>query len=193
MAEQNTHRVLRPFHAERLRNAGDLVDATDWKNVKALEDQRYIERVDTENPSLGGPGPTPDPKLIQEAAARKGRSKNARSGGIAAMTEVEETLGEGEHGNLKAGGDTDDESDDGSQKPVNTALRGKLPEDFPGHAPLDAAGITTYGGVRKQMKGEGLTAVPNIGDATAAKIEEAMAGEAAEAGEADEAAGESTE
>lgn len=51
-------------------------------------------------------------------------------------------------------------------------LKGKLPEDFPGHSALEAAGITTYAKVRKQL--ESLTEVDGIGDATAEKIREAM-------------------
>lgn len=86
----NTHRVLRQFQADgALRNPGEMVDAAEWKNLKALEDQRYVEALDTNSPTLGGPGPTPDPKLIQEAAARDGQSKNSESGGIAAMPEIE--------------------------------------------------------------------------------------------------------
>jgi hypothetical protein len=160
----NTHRVLRPFQAEMLRNPGDLVDASEWKNVKALEDQRYIERIDTETPYIGGAGPSPDPKLIQESVARKARSKNSDSGGIAAMPEVEEQLSAAARGGEKV--------NDGEQDNVKQ-LRGKLPEDFPGHAALEAEGVTTYAQVRKRIKEGTLKGIPGIGDATAAKIEEA--------------------
>ena len=52
-------------------------------------------------------------------------------------------------------------------------LKGKLPEDFPGHAALDAAGIHTYGQLRKALA-DGVK-IPGVGDATTAKIEEALA------------------
>jgi hypothetical protein len=56
-------------------------------------------------------------------------------------------------------------------------LRGKLPEDFPGASALEAAGVTTYAGVRKQL--ESLEDIDGIGPATAEKIHEAM-GESSE-------------
>lgn len=55
---------------------------------------------------------------------------------------------------------------------ASSELKGKLPEDFPGHAALEAEGITTYAKVRKQL--DSITEVPGIGDATAEKIREAM-------------------
>jgi hypothetical protein len=86
----DTHRVLRQFTAGgTLRNPGDLVDAGELANAKALEDQRYIEPLDAESPTLSGAGPSPDPKLIQESKARAGESKNSETGGIAAMPEIE--------------------------------------------------------------------------------------------------------
>jgi hypothetical protein len=51
-------------------------------------------------------------------------------------------------------------------------LKGKLPEDFPGHASLDAAGIHTYAQLRKAGD---VTEVKGIGEATAVKIAEALA------------------
>lgn len=48
---------------------------------------------------------------------------------------------------------------------------GKLPEDFPGHAALEAAGITTYAKARAVSD---LTTIPGIGEATAAAITEAL-------------------
>lgn len=51
------------------------------------------------------------------------------------------------------------------------ALKGKLPEDFPGHAALADAGINTYGQLAKV---EDVTTIPGIGEATAAKIAEAL-------------------
>lgn len=54
--------------------------------------------------------------------------------------------------------------------------KGKLPEDFPGHGALEAAGITTYAQLRKAGD---VTEIPGIGKATAEKI-------AAELGESNE-------
>lgn len=59
-----------------------------------------------------------------------------------------------------------DESEDEGQ-----ALRGRLPEDFPGHAALAAAGVDTYGKLRKVSD---LTEIEGIGPATAEKIQEAL-------------------
>jgi len=53
----------------------------------------------------------------------------------------------------------------------------KLPEDFPGFAALDAAGEATEAKVRKRIADGTLTEVPGLGDATAAKIEEALKAE----------------
>lgn len=55
-------------------------------------------------------------------------------------------------------------------------LKGKLPEDFPGHSALAAAGITTYSQLRKAGD---VTDVVGIGPATAEKIAEAL-GESSE-------------
>lgn len=55
--------------------------------------------------------------------------------------------------------------------------KGKLPDTFPGHAVLSAAGINTYAQLRKQMQSkDGLTAIPGVGDTTAERIEEALKG-----------------
>lgn len=51
-------------------------------------------------------------------------------------------------------------------------LKGKLPEDFPGHAALAEAGINTYAQLRKAGD---VTEVAGIGPATAKKIAEALA------------------
>jgi hypothetical protein len=55
-------------------------------------------------------------------------------------------------------------------------LRGKLPEDFPGHSSLEDAGLTTYAKVRAHLDKfeteEGK--VEGIGPATLEKIREAM-------------------
>lgn len=52
------------------------------------------------------------------------------------------------------------------------ALRGKLPDDFPGHSALMAEGLTTYAKVRKRL--DTLTEIQGIGEATAEKIMAAM-------------------
>lgn len=58
--------------------------------------------------------------------------------------------------------------------PVEAAPpQGKLPDDFPGHAALKSAGITTYAQLRKVGD---LTKIDGIGEATAAKIQEALEG-----------------
>lgn len=49
--------------------------------------------------------------------------------------------------------------------------QGKLPEDFPGLAALDAAGIHTFAQLRKAGD---VTEIPGIGKATAEKIDEAV-------------------
>jgi hypothetical protein len=48
---------------------------------------------------------------------------------------------------------------------------GSLPDDFPGRAALEAAGLDTYGEVR--AAGD-VTAIPGIGAATAKKIADAL-------------------
>jgi hypothetical protein len=53
-------------------------------------------------------------------------------------------------------------------------LKGKLPADFPGHKDLDAAGVHTYGQLRKHVEAETLQEIPGIGRATAAKIVAAL-------------------
>jgi hypothetical protein len=54
----------------------------------------------------------------------------------------------------------------------NLALRGKLPEGFPGLAALNAAGITTYGQARKV---DDWTTIAGVGPSNAAKIQAALA------------------
>lgn len=62
-------------------------------------------------------------------------------------------------------------------------LRGKLPEDFPGLSPLEAADVTTYAGVRKHL--DSLEEIEGIGPATAEKIQEAMGESSADEEEAE--------
>lgn len=51
-------------------------------------------------------------------------------------------------------------------------LKGKLPADLPGHAALAEAGINTYNQLRKALADD--VKIPGIGDATRAKIIEAL-------------------
>lgn len=51
-------------------------------------------------------------------------------------------------------------------------LRGPLPADFPGHAALASAGLTTYAKVRKSL--DTLEELDGIGTVTAEKIREAI-------------------
>lgn len=66
----------------------------------------------------------------------------------------------------------------GLQKPASATaatLKGKLPEDFPGHASLEAAGLTTYAKVRKELaKDKPFDEVDGVGPATQEKIRAAM-------------------
>ena len=60
------------------------------------------------------------------------------------------------------------------EEPVKV-LKGKLPEDFPGHAALEAAGLSTYAKVRKELSADKpFDEVDGIGPATAEKIRSAM-------------------
>lgn len=69
--------------------------------------------------------------------------------------------------------DEEREAAEGSEgEESGSAKRGKLPADFPGHAALEAAGVTSYGKLRA-LKGD-YSEVPGVGDATAAKIKEAL-------------------
>lgn len=81
-------------------------------------------------------------------------------------------------------GDGTPEAEDGKSKVAEfsdqqTQLKGKLPDDFPGKAALEAEGITTYAKLRKAGD---VTEVPGIGPATKAKIDEALS----QSSEADE-------
>lgn len=68
----------------------------------------------------------------------------------------------------------------GLQKPAAAemaapTLKGKLPDDFPGFTALEAAGLTTYAKVRKELEAEKpFGEVDGIGPATAEKIRAAM-------------------
>ena len=50
-------------------------------------------------------------------------------------------------------------------------LKGKLPDDFPGHSALMDAGIHTYAQLRKV---DDLTSIPGVGEITAGKITDAL-------------------
>lgn len=64
---------------------------------------------------------------------------------------------------------------EGEGEEDGAALRGKLPEDFPGYAAFTAAGYTSYGKVRA-LKGD-YSGVPGVGDVTGAKVDELLGGE----------------
>lgn len=72
--------------------------------------------------------------------------------------------------NPAAIGDGQEAGEEGSE---TDKKRGHLPEGFPGLAALEEAGEATYTKVRKRIDAGTLTEIPNIGDATAEKIEEA--------------------
>lgn len=78
-----------------------------------------------------------------------------------------------EHGiSAIVGGVIEPRGKDEEQADAPKLLQGKLPDDFPGLAALDAAGIHTYA----QLRNAGdVTKIAGIGEATAAKIDEAMA------------------
>lgn len=69
----------------------------------------------------------------------------------------------------EAAASTTETTDEEVEQPT---LKGKLPEDFPGHGALEEAGITSYAGVRKSL--DSLEDVDGIGPATAERIREAM-------------------
>lgn len=66
---------------------------------------------------------------------------------------------------------TDREAGDATLEDEGTAKRGKLPDDFPGRAALDEAGLGTYAKVRKSIERDELKDVSGIGPATVEKIE----------------------
>lgn len=157
------YRVLRHFQiAGSMRKAGDLLDAGDVNNPKALMEQRYIaEAGDGPGQSVGGNGPTPDPKIAQDREVERAAGREVGpSDDVARDDKVLGRDGQGAEGGA------------GEKQ----RLKGKLAEDFPGHKPLSEAGFTTYAKVRKQL--DTLEDIDGIGKATADKIREAFAGEA---------------
>lgn len=58
-------------------------------------------------------------------------------------------------------------------KPADEPKQGPLPDDFPGRAALEKADINTYAQLRKAGD---VTELEGIGEATAAKIEDALKG-----------------
>lgn len=142
---------------------------------------------------LDAPAPVPgapsleeiDAALQREAAA--GARESARPGSIFsvdlggegdpdAQLEREREAHRREGERQKATGEGE-----GGPKDPPPALKGKLPDDFPGHAALVEAGINTYGQLRKAGD---VTAIAGIGPATAEKITAALA--AAPADDAEE-------
>jgi hypothetical protein len=154
----NTHRVIKHFRgAGRTHKPGDEVDGREFTQLDKLVSQRYLARIeDVGSGGLTGTGPTPDPKIAQNRAAEKAAGRKAGPAtDVAADSPV---------------GDTGDKSanDLAKEQSAPKALRGKLPDDFPGRASLEAAGITTYAQARKRL--ETLEEIEGVGAATATKI-----------------------
>jgi hypothetical protein len=82
-------------------------------------------------------------------------------------------LSDGEGGQTAAEDSAPSSTEPAEPEPEPAQPKGKLPDDFPGHAALDAFGIHTYGQLRKALADE--VKIPGIGDATKTKIEEALA------------------
>jgi hypothetical protein len=71
----------------------------------------------------------------------------------------------------KSLGDTFEQVEQKEAEIDGAKLKGKLPDDFPGHAALETAGITTYAQLRKAGN---LDDIVGIGPATAQKIRESL-------------------
>lgn len=175
----NNYRVLRHFKAGgKMRKPGDLIDVTadggnDWRNLQALVDQRYLAPAgDDATQSVGGSGPTPDPKIAQDRAveAAAGREVLATNDVAADDTALDKTEGATV---------TEEEG---------KALKGKLPEDFPGHAALVAADLDTYAKVRRHL--DTIEEVDGIAEKTGEKIRAAFGVAPKNAAGTDEAADE---
>lgn len=150
MAKQ--FRVIRHIRVGgAMRKPGDLVDAADINNPKALIEQRYIIAADDDSTFGNAGGPTPDPKIAQDRIVEKAAGRK--------------------------GGPEGDIAPDSPVQATGERLKGKLPEDFPGHKALSEAGLDTYAKVRKQL--DNLEDLDGIGPKTAESIREAFAGEAA--------------
>jgi hypothetical protein len=121
-------------------------------------------------------GISPNSALVTEAAAGKFTEAKAPEAVIDDLTAQTQAKIE-ESGDLlaAAGKDTGATlSAETADASTSKTLKGKLPEDFPGRAALEAGGVTTYAQVRKLRDGDGLTSVAGVGDATASQIEEAI-------------------
>jgi hypothetical protein len=133
------------------------------------------ERSAEQTPKGGGAQDS-EQKALKDAAAanRKVESDEVHSPSFpsAARPLAAEVPGNAPTEEEKAAtGESAGDGDD-AETSAASSKRGKLPEDFPGRVALEEAGVTTYGQVRKVKD---LTELPGIGDATAAKIEEALA------------------
>lgn len=148
----NQYRVLRHFRvAGAMRKPSDLLNAADVKNADTLIAQRYLVSADADTASSNLGGPTPDPKIAQDRM-------------------VEQAAG-------RQGGPEDDVADDspvggGITEEEGKKLRGKLPDEFPGRAELEAEGLDTYAKVRGSL--DTVEDIPGIGPATAEKIRKAF-------------------
>lgn len=89
-----------------------------------------------------------------------------------APTEKPKLVAVGENGPAGVPGKDPEEEVDGAQKP----LRGKLPDKFPAKKELEAAGITTYGQLRKERAAhdQSLTHIDGIAEGFDLQISEAL-------------------
>lgn len=161
-------RVLRHIRINgAMRKPGDLLDASEVNNPKALIEQRYlVDAGDDTHLMSGAGGPTPDPKIAQDRMVEKAAGRQG-----------------GPEGDIAP--DSPIQSDAKLQTEAKPRLKGKLPDDFPGRMALQAAGLDTHAKVRKQL--DTLTEIKGIGQPTANKIRDAFAGEgAADGSDADD-------
>jgi hypothetical protein len=109
-------------------------------------------------------------KMVGDTAAKGGGGGAVLA---AAGKDTSKTLSSDEATERPGATQKSNESDE-SDESAGTALRGKLPDGFPGKAALEAEGHTTYAKVRALHEKGTLTDVPGIAEATAAKIAEAL-------------------
>lgn len=74
------YEVLRPFPGDRLYEAGEVVDATGWRNAQKLVDMRYLRPVAAtpitgveQPPASGAEPPTTDGRPAAGTSRRTGR------------------------------------------------------------------------------------------------------------------------
>jgi len=184
-----------------MRTPGELIDASNLRTVDALVAQRYLAPLSADDPATvgSGSGPTPDPKIaqdrmVEQEAGRKGGpsddvAEDSPVGGRTDGPTLEEYVAAGYkaenyppdgYAERPSAGLTEYRA---SQKAKR--LKGRLPEDFPGHKALSEAGLDTYAKVRRQL--DTLEDLDGIGPKTAESIREQFASEAAGTDDEDEA------